>query len=73
MAESMSCKLSVVHEIPYDNPDMVKMKANYVREMGLGGIFFWTGAASVQSGGDRSLAMSLYTPSCKEENMCTLF
>lgn len=45
--------------VTYDNPDTVKMKANYVREMGLGGIFFWTGAADVRSG-DRSLIETSY-------------
>ncbi|RPB19669.1 hypothetical protein L211DRAFT_591992 [Terfezia boudieri ATCC MYA-4762] len=45
--------------VTYDNPDTVKMKANYVREMGLGGIFFWTGAADVRSG-NRSLIETSY-------------
>ncbi|KAF8469536.1 glycoside hydrolase superfamily [Kalaharituber pfeilii] len=45
--------------VTYDNPETVRMKANYVREKGLGGIFFWTGAADVRSG-QRSLIETSY-------------
>ncbi|PMD20929.1 glycoside hydrolase family 18 protein [Hyaloscypha hepaticicola] len=40
--------------VTYDNPETVKMKANYCIERGLGGLFFWTGTADV-SAGPRSL------------------
>lgn len=45
--------------VTYDNPDTVIMKASYVKEMKLGGIFFWTGAADVRSG-PRSLIETSY-------------
>ena len=45
--------------VTYDNPETVQMKANYVKQKGLGGIFFWTGAADVRSG-ERSLIETSY-------------
>ncbi|KAI5786407.1 glycoside hydrolase [Peziza echinospora] len=45
--------------VTYDNPETVKIKANYVRERQLGGIFFWTGAGDVRSG-ERSLIETSY-------------
>lgn len=45
--------------VTYDNPETVKIKANYVKQKGLGGIFFWTGAADVRSG-ERSLIETSY-------------
>ncbi|KAG9235413.1 chitinase [Amylocarpus encephaloides] len=36
--------------VTYDNPETVKIKANYCREKGLGGLFYWTGTADVPAG-----------------------
>ncbi|KAF4626974.1 hypothetical protein G7Y89_g11184 [Cudoniella acicularis] len=36
--------------VTYDNPETVKMKANFCRERGLGGLFYWTGTADVPPG-----------------------
>lgn len=43
--------------VTYDTPHTVRMKANYVRQNGLGGLFYWTGTgdASSLSQKDRSL------------------
>ncbi|KAL7771359.1 hypothetical protein CFE70_001302 [Pyrenophora teres f. teres 0-1] len=43
--------------VTYDNPHTVRMKANYVRQNGLGGLFYWTGTgdASSLTQKDRSL------------------
>lgn len=43
--------------VTYDNPHTVRMKANYVRQGGLGGLFYWTGTGDVSSidNKDRSL------------------
>ncbi|EKD18188.1 uncharacterized protein L3040_007642 [Drepanopeziza brunnea f. sp. 'multigermtubi'] len=40
--------------VSYDNPDTVKMKANYALEKGLGGLFYWTGTGDAAPG-SRSL------------------
>jgi len=39
--------------VTYDNPETVTLKAQYCREKGLGGLFYWTGTAD--AGGTRSL------------------
>lgn len=31
--------------VSYDNPQTVRLKGNYVRERGLGGLFYWSGTA----------------------------
>ncbi|TVY65528.1 Endochitinase B1 [Lachnellula suecica] len=36
--------------VTYDNPETVKLKANYCREKGLGGLFYWTGTADAPPG-----------------------
>ncbi|KAH8679994.1 chitinase [Tricladium varicosporioides] len=36
--------------VTYDNPETVKMKANFCRERELGGLFYWTGTADVPPG-----------------------
>lgn len=36
--------------VSYDNPETVKIKANYCKEKGLGGLFYWTGTADVAPG-----------------------
>lgn len=36
--------------VSYDNPETVKLKANYCREKRLGGLFYWTGTADVPPG-----------------------
>ena len=43
--------------VTYDTPQTVRMKANYVRQNGLGGLFYWTGTgdASSLTQKDRSL------------------
>jgi chitinase len=43
--------------VTYDNPHTVRMKANYVRQNGLGGLFYWTGTGDASSidNKDRSL------------------
>ncbi|KAF2636337.1 chitinase 1 precursor [Massarina eburnea CBS 473.64] len=43
--------------VTYDTPRTVHMKANYVRQNGLGGLFYWTGTgdASAHTQRDRSL------------------
>lgn len=43
--------------VTYDTPQTVQMKANYVRQNGLGGLFYWTGTgdASSLTEKDRSL------------------
>lgn len=35
--------------VTYDNPRTVQMKANYVRQYGLGGLFYWTGTGDVSA------------------------
>lgn len=35
--------------VTYDTPQTVRMKANYVRQNGLGGLFYWTGTGDVSS------------------------
>lgn len=35
--------------VSYDTPQTVKMKANYVRQYGLGGLFYWTGTGDACS------------------------
>ena len=37
----------------YDNPETVRLKAEFVKQRGLGGTFFWTGTGDAQ--GTRSL------------------
>lgn len=44
--------------VTYDNPRTVQMKANYVKEAKLGGLFYWTGTGDVK--GPRSLVESGY-------------
>ena len=44
--------------VSYDNPRTVQMKANYVREARLGGLFYWTGTGDAQ--GTRSLVRTGY-------------
>ena len=39
--------------VTYDNPQIVKMKANLVKEQALGGLFYWPGSSDGQ--GNRSL------------------
>ena len=34
--------------VSYDNPATVRLKANYVKQLGLGGIFFWTATGDGQ-------------------------
>lgn len=43
--------------VTYDTPQTVRLKAKYVRQNGLGGLFYWTGTgdASAHSQKDRSL------------------
>lgn len=43
--------------VTYDNPQTVKMKAHYVRQNGLAGLFYWTGTGDVSAHDqkDRSL------------------
>lgn len=36
--------------VTYDNPETVKMKANFCKEKGLSGLFYWTGTADVPPG-----------------------
>ena len=45
--------------VSYDNPDTVRMKATYARQLRLGGLFYWTGTADVK--GERSLIEAGYT------------
>lgn len=45
--------------ITYDNPQTVKMKANYARQNGLAGLFYWTGTGDA-SDSSRSLAYNGY-------------
>jgi chitinase len=35
--------------VTYDTPQTVRMKANYVRQNSLGGLFYWTGTGDVSS------------------------
>ncbi|KAF1997653.1 glycoside hydrolase family 18 protein [Amniculicola lignicola CBS 123094] len=46
--------------VTYDTPQTVQMKARYVRQNGLGGLFYWTGTgdASSHTHKDRSLVFS---------------
>ena len=46
--------------ITYDTPQTVKMKAQYVRQNGLGGLFYWTGPGDASSitQQDRSLVFN---------------
>ena len=44
--------------VTYDNPETVKMKANFVRKQALGGLFYWPGSSDGQ--GSRSLIHSGY-------------
>ncbi|PSR79667.1 glycoside hydrolase [Coniella lustricola] len=43
--------------ITYDNPETVKAKAAFVKQKGLGGLFYWTGPADAKDG-KRSLIAS---------------
>ncbi|KAH0608844.1 uncharacterized protein H6S33_001072 [Morchella sextelata] len=45
--------------VTYDNPETAKMKAQYAKENGLGGVFFWTGTADVK--GPRSLIEATFS------------
>ncbi|KUJ24360.1 chitinase [Mollisia scopiformis] len=36
--------------VTYDNPETVKLKANFCKEKGLGGLFYWTGTADAPPG-----------------------
>ncbi|OCK74185.1 glycoside hydrolase family 18 protein [Lepidopterella palustris CBS 459.81] len=45
--------------VTYDNPQTVKLKANYVRLNGLAGLFYWTGTGDA-SESSRSLAYNGY-------------
>lgn len=45
--------------VTYDNPETVQMKARYAKTQGLGGLFFWHGAADTP--GPRSLVYASYT------------
>jgi chitinase len=45
--------------ITYDNPQTVKMKANYAKQNGLAGLFYWTGTGDA-SDTARSLAYNGY-------------
>ncbi|KAF2099456.1 glycoside hydrolase [Rhizodiscina lignyota] len=45
--------------VSYDNPETVLMKAKYVRENGLAGLFYWSGSSDAT--GARSLAMAGYS------------
>ena len=44
--------------VTYDNPETVRMKANFIRAEKLGGLFYWT--ATGDGKGDRSLVESGY-------------
>jgi len=44
--------------VTYDNPQTVKLKANYAKDQGLGGLFYWTGTSD--STGSRSLVETGY-------------
>lgn len=47
--------------VSYDMPSTVKMKARYVRERGLAGLFYWTGTGDRVDGGEEgSLVMTGY-------------
>lgn len=35
--------------VTYDNPQTVRMKASYVRQNSLGGLFYWTGTGDASS------------------------
>jgi chitinase len=45
--------------VSYDNPETVKIKAQFAKDRGLAGLFFWHGTADAQ--GSRSLVYSSYT------------
>jgi chitinase len=45
--------------VSYDNPETVRRKAQFAKESGLAGLFFWHGTADAQ--GSRSLVYSSYT------------
>lgn len=45
--------------VTYDNPETVKMKASYVRDNDLGGVFFWNAMGDVRNG-PRSLISTSY-------------
>jgi chitinase len=46
--------------VTYDNPQVVQMKAKYVRQYALGGLFYWTGSGDVDQHAqkDRSLVFN---------------
>ena len=45
--------------VTYDNPQTVRRKADFVKQYGLAGLFYWTGTADAQ--GPRSLIFNGYT------------
>jgi chitinase len=45
--------------VTYDNPETVRMKADYVKRRGLAGLFYWTGTGDAQDDG-RSLVRTGY-------------
>ncbi|KZF25999.1 glycoside hydrolase family 18 protein [Xylona heveae TC161] len=45
--------------VSYDNPTTVKMKANFVKQTGLAGLFYWPGTSDVR--GPRSLIQTGFT------------
>lgn len=46
--------------VTYDSPETVKIKGVWARDMGLAGLFYWTGTADVRSG-PRSLVQAGFT------------
>jgi chitinase len=46
--------------VSYDNAQTVRQKAAYVKEQGLGGVFYWTATADAKGGG-RSLVEASFT------------
>lgn len=43
--------------VTYDTPQTVKMKARYVRQNGLGGLFYWTGTGDVSQHTDKNRSL----------------
>lgn len=46
--------------VSYDNPETVRLKAEFCKKKGLGGLFYWTGTADMASG-PRSLVEAGFT------------